>query len=108
MTRMDRQSTLLQLAQKLNSAAANSDWKALAAIDTLVANTLPALAARGRWTPAERAALNALRSQHSAALASVAGKSAELDRHLQDTRKNREGWIAYTLDNDNAVIGTDA
>lgn len=105
---MDRQSTLLQLAHRLNAAVAASDWKALAAIDTLVASTLPALAAQGRWTPAERAALDALRSQHRAALATVAGKSAELDRHLQDTRNHREGWLAYALENDNAVIGTDA
>ena len=105
---MDRQPTLLQLAQRLNAATANADWKTLAALDTLVANTLPVLAAQGRWTPAERAALDALRSQHRAALATVTEKTAELDRHLQDTRNHREGWLAYALDNDNAVIGTDA
>jgi len=105
---MDRQAALLQLAQKLSAATASSDWKALAAIDALVAGTLPALAAQGSWSPAERAALAALRSQHRAALAKVGAATDELDTHLQNMQNNREGFIAYALDNDNdnAATGT--
>jgi hypothetical protein len=105
---MDRQATLLQLAQKLSAATAAADWQALAAIDALVSNALPALAAQGRWTPAERAALNALRSQHRAALAKVNSATAELDKHLHELQNNREGFIAYALDNENVVTGTEA
>jgi hypothetical protein len=105
---MDRQATLLQMAQQLSAAGAAADWQALTALDTLLSNTLPALAAQGRWSPAERAALDALRRQHQAALATVNGAAAELDKHLRDLQNNREGYIAYALDNDNAVSGTEA
>ncbi|HEY1152097.1 MAG TPA: hypothetical protein VGF27_26215 [Pseudoduganella sp.] len=105
---MDRQATLLQLAQKLSAATAAADWQALAAIDALVSNALPALAAQGRWTPAERAALNALRGQHRAALAKVSSATDELDKHLHELQNNREGFIAYALDNENVVTGTEA
>ena len=52
MTNMDSHKTLLQLAQQLSAATAASDWAALAAINTLMASTLPTLAAQGAWTPA--------------------------------------------------------
>ncbi|MGO4377361.1 hypothetical protein [Pseudoduganella sp. RAF53_2] len=103
---MDRQATLLQLAQKLSAATASSDWKALAAIDTLLGSALPKMAAQGKWTPAERAALDALRALHKTALARVNDATAELDKHLYDLKNNREGWMAYALDNE--VSGTHA
>lgn len=105
---MDRQSTLLQLAHKLSAATAAADWPALAAIDALVSNALPALAAQGRWTPAERAALDALRRQHRAALAKVSSATDETGKHLHEMQNNREGYIAYAVDNDNVVTGTEA
>jgi len=97
---MDRQTTLLQLAQRLSAATASADWKALAAIDTLLGSALPKMAAQGKWTPAERAALEALRELHRAALARVSDATAELDKHLYDMKNNREGYMAYALDNE--------
>lgn len=106
MTRMDRHATLLQMAQQLNAATAASDWPALAALNTLMGATLPQLAAQGKWTAAERAALAALRDLHLAAVAQVDGAAVELGQRLQDMTNNREGWLAYALDSDDAATGT--
>ena len=103
---MDRHKTLLQLGQQLSAATAASDWAALAAINTLMASTLPALAAQGEWAPAERAALAALRELHVAAVAKVDSAAAETSQHLSDMTNNREGWLAYALDSGNATTGT--
>ncbi|WP_342116049.1 hypothetical protein [Pseudoduganella sp. OTU4001] len=103
---MDRHRTLLQLAQQLSAATAASDWTALAAINTLMASSLPQLAAQGTWTPAERAALAALQELHLAAVAKVDGAAAEMGQHIVDLTHNREGWLAYALDSGDAVTGT--
>ena len=103
---MDRHGTLLQLAQQLSAASAARDWTALAAINTLMAATLPQLAAQGAWTPAERAALAALRELHLAAVAQVDGATAEMSQHLNDMTNKREGWLAYALDSGDAATGT--
>lgn len=103
---MDRHKTLLHLAQQLSAATTASDWAALAAINTLMASTLPALAAQGAWTPAERAALAALRELHLAAVAKVDGAAAGLGQRIQDMTNNREGWLAYALDSGDAATGT--
>ncbi|WP_431477296.1 hypothetical protein [Massilia eburnea] len=103
---MDRQPALLQLAQQLSAATAASDWAALAAINTLMGSTLPALAAQGAWTPAESAALAALRDLHVAAVAKVDSATVETGQHLNDMTNNREGWLAYALDSANAATGT--
>lgn len=105
---MDRHRTLLHLGQQLSAATAAGDWAALAAINTLMAATLPKLAAQGKWLPAERAALAALRELHLAAVAKVNGAAAEMGQHMHDMTNNREGWLAYALDSDNATTGTQA
>lgn len=106
MTSMDRHQTLLQLGQRLSAATAASDWAALAAINTLMRSSLPALAAQGPWTPAERAALAALRELHQTAVAHVNAATAELGQHLVDLQNNKEGWLAYALDSGDAATGT--
>ncbi|NRR31988.1 hypothetical protein HSX11_17580 [Oxalobacteraceae bacterium] len=105
---MDRQHILLQLAQKMSAATAAADWKALAALNTLMGSSLPAMAAQGRWTPAERAALSALRQLHVQAVALCDHETAELGKRLGDMQANKEGWIAYALDSENAETGTEA
>ena len=65
---MDRQRTLLQMAQKMSAAMASEDWKMLAAINTLMVSTLPQMAAQGPWSAPERAALAALRQLHEHAV----------------------------------------
>lgn len=106
MTSMDRHHALLQLAQQLSAATVASDWPALAAINTLMAATLPQLAAQGGWTAAERATLAALRELHLAAVAKVDSATAETGQHLSDMTNNREGWLAYALDSGDAATGT--
>jgi hypothetical protein len=103
---MARQQELQRLAQQVAAASAAADWKALAALNTLMASTLPAMAAQGAWTPAERAALATLRGRHQAAAQAVGAASNELGKHLQQMNSHKEGWLAYALDND--LAGTDA
>ncbi|GGB87071.1 hypothetical protein [Pseudoduganella buxea] len=103
---MDRQQQLLRLGQRLAAATAASDWDELAALNTLMASSLPALAAQGKWTPAERAALAALRQLHGDAVQRAQSASTELGKHLQHMTTHKEGWLAYALDNEFA--GTEA
>jgi len=102
---MDRQRTLLQMAQKMSAAIATEDWKALAAINTLMASALPAMARQGAWSAGERAALAALRQLHQEALARCERATTELGQRLKDMQQNKEGWLAYALNNDTAEIG---
>lgn len=103
---MDRQQQLLRMAQRVSAASAASDWKTLTALNTLMASSLPAMAAQGRWTPAERAALSVLRQQHREAVLRVGAATTDLGKHLQQMNSQKEGWIAYALDND--LAGTQA
>ncbi|MES2258632.1 MAG: hypothetical protein V4724_08940 [Pseudomonadota bacterium] len=103
---MDRQQTLLQLAQKMSAATAASDWKALAAINTLMASVLPTLAEQGPWTPAERAALATLQQLHLQAVLCVRQASDELGKHLSEMQANKEGWMAYALTSETTETGT--
>lgn len=105
---MDRHHTLLQLAQKMSAATASEDWKTLAAINTLMTSTLPAMAAQGKWTPAERAALTVLRQLHQQAAARCDQAAAGMDQHLSAMRTHKEGWLAYALNSEYADIGTRA
>ncbi len=105
---MDRQKTLLQMAQKISAAIATEDWKALAAINTLMASALPQLAAQGRWSAAERAALAALRQVHEQAVQCCNRATSALGQRLNEMQLNKEGWIAYALDNEQAETGTRA
>ena len=97
---MARQQQLLRLAQEVAAAAAAADWKALAALNHQMASALPAMAAQGPWTVAERAALAALRRQHGEAVQKVGAASSELGKQLQQMNTQKEGWLAYALDND--------
>ena len=103
---MDRQRTLLALAPKMNAAIAADDWKMLAAINTLMSTTLPAMAEQGRWTPAERAALGALRQLHEQAMVRCEQSAGALSAHLHSMRANKEGWLAYALDSNFTDIRT--
>ncbi|QBE65646.1 hypothetical protein [Pseudoduganella lutea] len=102
---MAREQELLRLAQQVAAAAAAADWKALAVLNTQMASTLPALAGQGKWTPAERAALAALRQQHKAATEAVSTASSKLGKHLQQINTHKEGWLAYALDNEFSGTG---
>lgn len=105
---MDRQRTLLQLGQKMSTAIAAEDWKALAALNTLMASSLPAMAAQGAWTPPERAALAALRQLHGQAVKRCDLATNALGQRLADMQANKEGWIAYALAGEPAETGIQA
>jgi hypothetical protein len=105
---MDRQATLLQMAKKMNAAIAAEDWKLLAAMNTLVASTLPHMAAQGKWSGAERAALAALHEMHQEAVRRCGLATEELGRRLDGMQANKEGWLAYALDSEQADNGIQA
>ena len=88
---MDRQQQLLQLAQKMSAATAASDWTALGAINTLMASSLPLMAAQGLWNPAERAALAALRQLHRQAEHCAKLASDGLAAKLSELQARKEG-----------------
>ena len=97
---MARQQQLLRLAQEVAAATAAADWTALTALDRQLSSVLPALGAQGAWTAPERAALAALRQRHREAAQKVGAARAELATHLQQMNTQKEGWLAYALDND--------
>jgi hypothetical protein len=105
---MDRQRTLLQMAQKMSAAIASEDWKMLAAINTLMASTLPQMAAQGPWSGPERAALSALFQMHQEAVKRCDRATEDLGRRLHDMQANQEGWLAYALDSELAETGIQA
>jgi hypothetical protein len=97
---MDRQKQLLDMARRMSGAVAASNWAELAALNTMMSASLPAMAAQGRWTAAEKAALIALRQQHRLAVQHAAAASTELGRQLAHMKTHKAGWIAYALDNE--------
>lgn len=105
---MDRQRTLLQMTQKMSAAIAAADWKTLAAINTLMATALPQMAAQGKWSGAELAALSALRQMHEQAVKRCNLATDELGRRLQEMQANREGFVAYALESETAENGIQA
>ena len=105
---MDRQRTLLQMAQKMSAAIASEDWKTLAAINTLMGTVLPQMAAQGQWSGAEWAALSALRQMHNEAVKRCDKATDELGRRLQEMQANKEGWLAYALESEQAENGIQA
>jgi len=105
---MDRQATLLQMAKTMNAAVATEDWKLLGAINTLVASTLPKMAAQGKWSGAERAALAALHQMHQEAARRCDLATEALGRRLNEMQANKEGWLAYALDSEQADNGIQA
>ncbi|USX16947.1 hypothetical protein NHH88_14605 [Oxalobacteraceae bacterium OTU3CAMAD1] len=92
----------------MNAAIAAEDWKLLGAIDTLVAATLPQMAAQGKWSGAERAALSALHQMHQEAVRRCDLATEDLGRRLNEMQANKEGWLAYSLDSEQAENGIQA
>jgi hypothetical protein len=92
---MNRNSVFLELARRLESAAAAGDWAALARADAEVAAALSALSARG--VDAQRAALERLQSAHRAAARRCDDACADLESHLGALARNKDGWIAYAM-----------
>jgi hypothetical protein len=96
------------MAQKMSAAIAAEDWKMLAAINTLMASTLPQMAARGAWSAAEWAALAALRQMHEHAVQRCDQATEDVARKMKEALANQEGWMAYAMHSEQADIGIQA
>lgn len=92
---MDRQSSLLNLADGLSRAAAERDWEALAKVDGLVATRVAQLAAQGALTPGERIALAKLRSAHRDAYQHCVRELGLVRDQMEEMRTSHAGWRAY-------------
>jgi len=101
---MDRSAIIDRLGQQLDArlqaAGAHADWTLLEPGVRDLAPQLRALAARGPWTGAERAALARLRAVHARAAGACDQATTALAARLDDMRSNKEGWMAYALAGD--------
>ncbi|MEF7615614.1 hypothetical protein V4F39_16995 [Aquincola sp. MAHUQ-54] len=92
---MDRRPTLVGWRQRLEAAAQNDDWTALAQADQELAAGLPSLAAAGPWSTPERTALQQLQATHERARRRCAATLSRIGGQLDAMRQQREGWLAY-------------
>lgn len=96
---MDKSAALLRIAESLRGAADGAAWEELAQMTRVLAPQLEALAARGPLTGAERAALQRLREAHDHAADAVAAEARAVKSRMDDMRANKDGWIAYAMQN---------
>ena len=98
---VDRENLLLDLAGQLNKAARESDWEALARVDSEMALRLASEAAQPNgWNNAERHALDVLHMAHRKALEQCAGELSRVAVLLEEMRNNKDGWLAYAQTGD--------
>jgi hypothetical protein len=105
---MDRRAAIIDIGAGVTAAAAARDWDALGAAVRALSLGLPALAARGAWTDAERIALRELRAAHEKAYQACSQATDSLGQRLGEMQANKAGWIAYALDSEAGPDGTDA
>lgn len=101
---MDKPAGIGRLAADLAAAAAVGDWAGVAAADAAIAVTLADLPTGA----ADSAALLALRDAHAGALRQCAQAGTAAAAQLVTMQDNREGWIAYALENNSDLDGTPA
>jgi hypothetical protein len=94
---MDNSAALLRIAASLRGAADAAAWEQVAQMTRALAPQLDALATRGPLSATERAALQRLREAHDHAFDAVAAASQALQTRMDDMRANKEGWIAYAM-----------
>lgn len=94
---MDRSRAIERLGARLRDAGSRSDWDLLGSAVTELGPQLQALAARGPWNGAERAALGRLRGAHDGAAAACAAAAQALQARLDDMNGNKEARMAYAL-----------
>ncbi len=97
---MDRTRAIDGLGQVLLDAGARADWELLGRSVGELAPRLQGLAAGRPWSEAERAALARVRAAHAAAAQAVAAASAQLQQRMDDMLANKEGWMAYALEDE--------
>jgi hypothetical protein len=94
---MDNSPALLRIAESLRSAADGAAWEQVAQMTRSLAPQLDALAARGPLSQTERKALQRLREAHDHAAGAVAAAAESLSTRMDEMRANKDGWIAYAL-----------
>jgi hypothetical protein len=94
---MDKSAAILRVADSLRNAADGAAWEQLAQMTRALAPQLDALAAHGPLSGAERAALLRLREAHDHAFDAVAAETRALKTRMDDMRDNKDGWIAYAM-----------
>jgi hypothetical protein len=94
---MDKSTAILRVADSLRSAADGAAWEQLAQMTRALAPQLDALAAGGPLSSAERSALQRLREAHDHAADAVAAAADALKNRMDDMRANKDGWIAYAM-----------
>jgi hypothetical protein len=97
---LDRQAQIARLGDALQSAAARADWDGLGEQARALIPRLRALAVRGPWNAAERAALERLRERHDVAAQRALAATRALELRLEEMRANKDGWLAYALHTD--------
>jgi hypothetical protein len=94
---MKRPLELVALAQRLRAASAAGDWAALELVDRDVAAALPSAAKQGLGSANERSAWASLRQAHRSAHERCGREAALLGERLAALRTNKEGWLAYAV-----------
>lgn len=96
---MPRTATLATLSAALCTAGDARDWERLAELSNALAPQLKLLAARAPWSQTELRALAQLRSAHEHAAKACSAALDMLSLQLAELSSNKEGWMAYAIDN---------
>jgi hypothetical protein len=88
---------ITELARRLEVAAAEGDWAALARADADVAAALAGIASTRAATSTERTALQRLHAAHRAAARRCDDACAEIEARLGEMARHKDGWMAYAL-----------
>lgn len=95
---MSREQQLLNFAHRLLKLSRAGDWALLVVADRELAVVWRRMALQGRWTPAERTALDALRQAHREAEARCADASQHVQQQMRALASRRDGLMAYVTD----------
>jgi hypothetical protein len=99
---MNRSEAMLALGAELKAAVAGADWGRLDRLAADLPGKLAAFAAAGPLHARERRALDLLRAAHDDAAAACARAAREVAARLDEMHNNKEGWMAYALDEEGA------
>lgn len=96
---------MLAMCAELKAARAARDWERVGRVVDALPARLAAWAAAGALRPAEQRALTQLRAAHDVAARACGGAAREIAARLDEIHNNKEGWMAYALDEVSAPAG---
>jgi len=94
---------MAQLSQRLRDAADKQDWRSLASADLDVAMLLSGKGESAALSLSEQEALRGLESAHQYARLQCASAIDQLSQRMTELQANREGWLAYALQNNQDI-----